>query len=163
MSIQRKRNSSSLTRGGKGLVSFFAFFIAVGFLLFQLLSSVFLAMSLSSWIGIRSIAAAFFPLSVAIYLGFFAQPKIPRRESRAPIINNFVIFLFWTMLLFGLDGSNDLVGFPLEELLYSSTLAFMVWRYKYQDSFKALLACCYGVISGSLAAIILFGINPTAL
>ncbi|RZM78654.1 hypothetical protein [Leptolyngbya iicbica] len=89
--------------------------------------------------------------------------EVPIRESRAPIINSFILFLFWTLLLLGIDQSNQLDRFPLEELLYGSTIAVMIWRYKYRDSFKALLACCYGVISGSLAAVILFGINPTAL
>lgn len=147
----------------RGIISFFVFLVAVGFLLFQLCSSVLLAFSLSSWTGFRSLAAAAFPLSVAIYLGFLARMKVPVRESRAPLINGFITFLFWTMLLLGIDDNNDLVRFPLEELLYGTTIAVMIWRYKYRDSFKALLACCYGVISGSLAAVILFGMNPAAL
>jgi len=163
MPSRLKQRSVSWQTGMRGTVSFFACVIAVGFLLYQLFSSVFLAFSLSAWIGFRSLAAAAFPLSVAIYLGFLARMKVPVRESRAPLINSFIVFMFWTMLLLGLDGNNDFVGFPLEELLYGTTIAVMIWRYKYRDSFKALLACCYGIISGSLAAVILFGINPTAL
>lgn len=163
MPSRLKQRSVNWQKGVRGTVSFFAFAIAAGFLIFQLFSSVFLAFSISSWVGFRSLAAAVFPLSVAIYLGFLARMKVPVRESRAPLINSFIIFLFWTMLLLGIDGSNAFIRFPLEELLYGITIAVMIWRYKYRDSFKALLACCYGVISGSLAAVILFGINPTAL
>lgn len=163
MPSRLKQRSVNWQKGVRGTVSFCALAIAAGFLIFQLFSSVFLAFSVSSWVGFRSLAAAVFPLSVAIYLGFLARMKVPVRESRAPLINSFIIFLFWTMLLLGIDGSNELIRFPLEELLYGTTIAVMIWRYKYRDSFKALLACCYGIISGSLAAVILFGINPTAL
>lgn len=167
MSSHHRRQSTSWTRGIRGLISFFALFLAIGILFFQLTSSVFLAFSLSSWTGFRSIAAAIFPLSISVYFAFLARPQVPKRESRAPIINNFVIFLFWSMLLFGIDGNNDgsqdLVQFPLEELLYSATLSVMILRHRYRDSFKHLLACCYGVLSGSLAAVILFGINPVRL
>jgi len=163
MPTRFKQRSVSWQKGMRGTISFFVLAIAIGFLLFQLFSSVFVAFSLSAWIGLRSLAAAIFPLSVSIYLGFLARVKIPTRESRAPLINSFIIFMFWTMLLLGLDGNNDFVSFPLEELLYGTTIAIMIWRYKYRNSFKSLLACCYGIISGSLAAVILFGINPTAL
>jgi hypothetical protein len=163
MPFSRKQRPNKLTRGIKGLISFFALFLAVGLLLFQLISSILLATNISSLAALRSAAAAIFPLTIAIYFGFLAQLKIPAQESKAPIINNFVIYLFWSMILFGLDSVNDLVQFPLEELLYSTTLAGMIWRYKQQDSFQALLACCYGVLSGALAAVILFGMNPARL
>jgi len=161
--FRRKRPYSRWTRGLRGLISYLALFVAVGFLLYQLCSSVLFALSQSGWVGIRSLAAAIFPLSVAIYLGFLARMKVPVNKSYAPIINSFVIFLLWTVLLLGIDQGNELVRFPLEELLYSTTLAVMIWRYKYRNSFKALLACCYGIISGALAAVILLGMNPIAL
>lgn len=163
MSFQRKRRSNDWTTGLKGFVSFLALFVAFGLLLYQLSSSVLFAFSQSSWLGFRSLAAAIFPLSVAVYLGFLARMQIPTRESRAPVINSFIIFMFWTMLMLGIDANNQSPRFPLEELLYSITLSVMIWRYKYRGSFKTLLACCYGIISGALAAVILFGMNPTAL
>ncbi len=151
-------------RGRAGLksgISILALIVAVGFLLYQLFSSVLLAFSESSWVGIRSLCAALFPLTIAIYLGFIARLRIPDRDSRAPLINNYIIFLFWTILLLGLDGANRLVRFPLEELLYAATISAMIWRYR--SSYRDLAACCYGVLSGLLGAIILFGINPVAL
>lgn len=161
MPFSKKHSKSTLTKNAKGVISLVALLLAIGFLLYQLFSSVLYALSQSYWIGFRSICAALFPLTVAIYLGYLASVQVPRRESRAPIINNYIVFLLWTMLLIGIDGSNDFLRFPLEELLYGTTIAVMIWRYR--SSFRSLLACCYGVISGSLAAVILLGINPAAL
>ncbi|WOD38012.1 hypothetical protein [Nodosilinea sp. E11] len=156
MQSRPRQSSSDWTKGSKGLVSFFVLFLAVGFLLYQLFSSVVFAFDYSTGSGVRSLAAALFPLTVLVYLGFIARLQVPTRESRAPIINSFVIFLFWTMLVLGIDLNNQTAYFPIEELLYSFTLASMLWRYKYRGSFKALLACCYGVLAGALAAIIIF-------
>jgi hypothetical protein len=163
MSTQQRRSSGQVSKGIKGLTGAIALLYAFGLFVFQLSASIGLAFSQSPWSGLRSLAAALFPISVVIYLGLLAQVQIPSRESRAPIINSFIVFMFWTMLILGLDGSNELVFFPLEELLYSTTLAIMIWRYQYRGRLNALLACCYGVLSGSLAALILFGVNPIAM
>ncbi|WP_155523578.1 hypothetical protein [Nodosilinea nodulosa] len=156
MQSRRRPLAGDWTRGSKGLISFFVLFLAVGFLLYQLFSSVFLAFDYSFGAGARGLAAALFPLIILVYLGFIARLQVPTRESRAPIINSFVIFLFWTMLVIGIDINKQVPYFPVEELLYSLTLASMLWRYKFRGSFKALLACCYGVLAGALAAIIIF-------
>lgn len=163
MQTRRRQTSGDWTKGSKGVISFFVLFLAVGFLLYQLFSSVLFSFSYSSGAGARSLAAALFPLTVLIYLGFIARIQIPTRESRAPIINSFIIFLFWTMLVLGIDITNDTPYFPIEELLYSLTLSAMLWRYKYRGQFKALLACCYGVLAGAMAAVIVFGINPISM
>ena len=118
----------------------FALIFAVGLLLIQLLTSISAAVSESSWLGIRSVAAALFPVSVAVYFAFLARLKLPTNRSRAPIINNFVFFVLWTLLVLSIDGSVQTISFPLEELLYSLTIAALIWRYKRQNSFKDLLA-----------------------
>jgi hypothetical protein len=161
--IQSKRSFNFPGRGFGAGFNILSVILAVGLLVIQLLSSVALAASQSYWIGIRSLAAALFPISVAVYFAFIARLQLPQNFSNAPIINNFVIFALWTMMLLGIDGSNQLNYFPLEELLYSVTIAFLIWRYKRQDSFKDLMACCYGILSGALAAIILFGWNPATM
>ncbi|HSM80761.1 MAG TPA: hypothetical protein VLS96_03695 [Nodosilinea sp.] len=163
MQTRRDRPTRSWTRGKQGIASFFVMFSAVGFLLYQLMAKVLFAFAESPSIGIRSLAAALFPILVLVYLGFIARLQMPVRESRSPIINNFIVFLFWTMLVLGIDASIQLVNLPVQELLYSFTLAAMLWRYRYQDSFKSLIACSYGVLAGALAAIIIFGLNPIAM
>jgi hypothetical protein len=163
MQTRRRQPSNDWTKGSRGIVSFFVLFLAVGFLIYQLFSSVLFAMGYSSGAGARSLAAALFPLTVLIYLGFIARIQIPTRESRAPIINSFIVFLLWTMLVLGVDITNETAYFPIEELLYSLTLAAMLWRYKYRGQFKALVACCYGVLAGAMAAVIVFGVNPAAM
>ncbi|MEA5452476.1 hypothetical protein VB780_28140 [Leptolyngbya sp. CCNP1308] len=163
MQTRRRQPSNDWTKGSRGIISFFVLFLAVGFLLYQLFTSVLFALSYSSGAGARSLAAALFPLTVLIYLGFIARLQIPTRESRAPVINSFIIFLFWTMLVLGIDITNETAYFPIEELLYSLTLSAMLWRYKYRGQFQALIACCYGVLAGALAAVIVFGMNPVAM
>jgi hypothetical protein len=163
MAINRDKRSRPVIHGFTGGIHLFALFLAVGLLLFQMVSSIFSAMTLSPLAAIRSMAAAGLPISVAAYFSFLARVQMPTHRSRAPIVNNYVLFGLWTLLLLGIDGSNEYVYFPLEELLYSLTIAFLIWRYKRQDSFKDLLACCYGILSGALASVILFGWNPTTM
>lgn len=163
MAINRKQRSEPMMHGFRGAIHIAALVAAVGLLLFQLASSIIMAMYDSYWVGTRSLAAAAFPIAVALYFAVLARVQLPKNPSRAPVINNYVVFLLWTLFVLGLDGNNDLTEFPLEELLYSLTIAFMIWRYKRQDSFRDLMACSYGILSGSLAAIILFGWNPTTM
>jgi hypothetical protein len=154
---RRKRPVESMTRGTKGLISYFVMFFAIGFLLLQLFSRIVWTFGDSPEAGFRSIAAAVLPLMISAYFGFIARPRMPVRDSRAPIINNFVIFLLWTVVIIGIDRSTGVAVFPLAELLYSVTLAAMLWRYRYLDSLKSLIAACYGILAGALAAIIIFG------
>ena len=163
MPTRQRRKSSRTMNTLRGGIHIFALVLAVGLLLYQLFSSVALALNQSYWVGMRSLAAAAFPILIAVYFAFLANLKVPSNSSQAPIINNYVLFLLWTMLLFGIDGYSQLRQFPLEEILYSLTIAFMIWRYKRQESLKDLMACGYGILTGSLASVILFGWNPTAL
>lgn len=160
MPTTRKRRHDKWLRGSRGFTSILVLTFAAGLFLFQLGSSIILAFSISQWAGIRSVAAASFPLSVAVYFAFIAKISIPVNASRAPVINNFVLFLLWTLMLFWIDSNINFERFPLEELMYSLTLAFMIWRYKRQESIIDLVACCHGILSGTLAALIFFGWNP---
>lgn len=163
--MQTRRNPppGNLTRGSQGIASFFVLFLAVGFLIYQLFSAVLFTFSDSPGAGIRSLAAALLPLLILVYLGFIARLQLPVRESRSPVINNFIVFLLWTILVLGIDASVDLSNVPVEELLYSCTLAAMLWRFRYRDSLKSLIACSYGVLAGALAAVIIFGIDTIVM
>ncbi|MEM6837845.1 MAG: hypothetical protein AAF609_13420 [Cyanobacteria bacterium P01_C01_bin.120] len=161
--IVRRKQRDRWLRGPQALVSVVVLCLAMGLILYQMVSSILLAFLQSELAGIRSVAAAAFPIIVAIYLSFVARLKLPVNHAKAPVINNFIIFIFWTLMVFWLDSNIRFVSFPLEELIYSSTLAFMIWRFKRQESIVDLLACCYGIVSGSLAALIFFGWNPFAM
>lgn len=104
MAIQPQPCSKPIMRGFRGGAHILAACLAIGLLLFQLASSVISAFDQSYWIGIRSLAAALFPISVALYFGFLIHIRLPENRSRAPVINNYVIFVLWTLILFGLDG-----------------------------------------------------------
>jgi hypothetical protein len=163
MATRQEKRSRLQLRGAQGIFHVFVITLAVGLLLFQLFSSVVVAFSESYWVGSRSLAAAIFPISVAVYIHFLARPQVPVNASYAPVINNYVIFLLWTVLIIGIDSSYDFIAFPVQELAYACTLALMIARYKRQESVKDLLACCYGILSGALAAVVIFGWNPFML
>lgn len=159
MQYRRKKIPGASTKGLKGVLSFFVIFLAVGFLLYQLFSTVLFTFGASSAFGFRSLAAALFPLIVSVYLGFVAQLQVPTRESRAPVINSFITFLFWIMIVLGIDMGVQIVEFPIEELLYSLTIAALLWRYRNRSSFGSFIACCYGILAGTLASVVIFGMN----
>lgn len=159
MQYRRKKMPEAPTKGLKGILSFFVIFLAIGFLLYQLFSTVLFAFGASPVLGLRSLAAALFPLIVAAYLGFVAQLQIPTRESRAPVINSFVTFLFWIMIVLGIDTGMEIIEFPIEESLYSLTVAALIWRYRNRSSFSSFVACCYGILAGISASIVIFGTN----
>ncbi len=110
-----------------------------------------------TWYGLRSLAASILPLLITIYIGWLVGLQVPINSSQAPKINNFIIFTLWTTLILGVSEYIAYLEFPLAEFLYSLTLAALILRYKRHSSFKALVACCYGIICGSLGALVLFG------
>lgn len=131
--------------------------IAIGYFVFVLSFTVLANFSEGVGLGLRSLAAAALPLLLAFYLGFLSRVKVPTNRSRAPLINNFILFIFWTALIMGLIRTIETGEFPLLELLYSLTLAAVVWRYRQSASFSALAACSYGIICGGLFFTVVFG------
>lgn len=131
--------------------------LALVFLLTNLLGPIILSFSYGIGVGLRSLAAGVLPILVAVYVGFLINLKVPTNDSRSPIINNFVIFTLWTLMIIGLDQSYEMAGVPVKELLYSLTLATLIWRYKQRNSFETLVSCCYGIVCGWLTALVLFG------
>ncbi|PSN17059.1 hypothetical protein C7271_19710 [filamentous cyanobacterium CCP5] len=131
--------------------------VAVAYLVFVLTVAVLSGFSNGVGIGLRSLAAALLPPLVAIYLGFLSGVKFPINRSRSPRINNFVLFTLWTLLIMGLVGIVNPLGFPLLELLYALTLAAMIWRFKQGGAFAALAACAYGILCGGLLFTAIFG------
>lgn len=131
--------------------------VALGLLGYHLLTAIAAGFAQGSWVGVRSLAASIFPLLVAIYVRFLVSVRLSTNASRAPVINNFIVFTLWMMVLLGLDRIFVFQPFPLEEFLYSLTLAAMLWRFKGWGSLDTLVACSYGIVCGSLGALIVFG------
>ncbi|WP_206756515.1 hypothetical protein [Pseudanabaena sp. FACHB-2040] len=131
--------------------------LALAFLLTNLIGPILVSFANDFGLGLRSLAAGILPILIAVYVGFLLNLKVPANESRSPAINNFVIFTLWTLLIIGLERTYDFVGLPFRELLFSLTLATLIWRYKRRNSFEALVSCCYGIVCGWLAALVLFG------
>lgn len=131
--------------------------LAISYLVFVLTVAVLENFSNGIGLGLRSLAAAILPPLIVFYLGFLSQVKLPSNSSRAPLINNFVLLTLWTLLIMGLVAVVESFSFPLLELLYSMTLAGMIWRYKHGRTFASLAACAYGILCGSLLFTIIFG------
>lgn len=148
-----KKGSNNFRQG----IDILAIIIGVGLILGYLIVTITYAFYDGAWPGLRSLAASILPLLVTVYLGFLIRLQLPTRESQAPKVNNFIMFILWTMLILGLADYLAFSRFPLAELLYSLTLAALVMRYQRHKSLKDLAACCYGIICGCLGALILFG------
>jgi hypothetical protein len=131
--------------------------LALGFLLANLFIAILLSFNVSFSFGLRSLAAAVLPILVTVYVGFLSNLKVPVNDSFSPAINNFVIFTLWTLLVIGVTQSYEVSNLPVRELLYSLTIAALIWRYKRRNSFEGLASCCYGVVCGWLTALVLFG------
>lgn len=130
---------------------------ALGLLLVHLWLNAVAAFYDGFWIGVRSIAAAIFPMLITVYIGLLVQVRVPTNASRAPKINNFVIFTLWTMLVLGIDQYVAFLQFPLSELLYSVTLAGLILSYQRRRSLASVVACCYGILCGWLGSLVFFG------
>ncbi|MDA0672958.1 MAG: hypothetical protein O3C67_04520 [Cyanobacteria bacterium] len=151
------RPDPSHARNRRRAINAIVLLIALGLLLSNLGGAIAASFQQGVGPGIRSLAAAGVPLLAAFYVGYINRLKVPANHRGAPVVNSFVMFTLWTLLLFWVDGQIDLPAFPLQELLYSCTLAFMVWRYQRPRALRTLAACGYGVIVGWLGTLILFG------
>lgn len=156
-SRQRQSSSPSVPTSLRRALNYITVTLALALLLSNLIGPILVSFVNDSVLGLRSLAAGILPILAAVYVGFLLNLKIPANDSRAPAVNNFVIFTLWTLLLIGLDETYDFSGVPLKELLYSVTLATLIWRYKRRNSFETLVSCCYGIVCGWLAALVLFG------
>lgn len=155
--IRYQSPKAARSRPSRQVFHTIATIIAVGYLVLVLTVAILSSFAEGLGLGVRSLAAAIVPLLIIFYLGFLSGVEFPANRSRSPLINNFVLFSLWTLLVMSLVAAANAVWFPLLELLYSLTLAGMIWRFKQGAAFSHLAACSYGVICGSLLFTVVFG------
>jgi hypothetical protein len=162
MPSQSSDSTAARSRNLRRTINAVALVLGLALLIGNLWGAINDSFARSALAGWRSVAAALVPLLIAFYGGYMTRLKVPSNRSEAPVVNNFVVFALWTLMLFWLDARINFVAFPFQALLYAGTLAFMAWRYNRPYPFRTLAACGYGVIVGWLGTLILFGVAAIA-
>ena len=135
------------------------FTIALASIVGLLVGAVIQAFAISPEVGIRSFAAAALPPIIIAYSSFFS-PSAKRLPERVLEVNLFVIALIWMVLLLILVNTLSVRfnnSLPLGEFLISLTLSVMIYSIK-RFSFKSRLSCSYGILSGFLVHLLIFGL-----
>lgn len=132
--------------------------IAIATIVGLLLSTVIQAFSVNLETGLRSLAAAALPPIIITYSNFFSRSvKLPEQVLE---VNLYAIALIWILLLLTLVNFITLrfnYSLPLGEFLISLTLSALFYFTKRLSS-KSLLSCSYGILSGFLVHLLIFGI-----
>lgn len=124
-----------------------------------LISAIVEAFSVGLEAGLRSLAAAALPPIVLTYSNFFAG-RSTRSADRVLEVNLFTIGLVWILMLLVLI---NFVAFqfshtiPLGEFVISLTLSVLTLLNN-RLSTRSLLSCSYGILSGFLLHLLIFGL-----
>ena len=123
-----------------------------------LLSQTIKAFAMNGELGIRSLATAALPPIVVAYFAFFSRGVKPAQRSSE--ISYFLVFAGWIMLLLmfiNFEGVTYNLGMLLGQFALSTTLSIWILLAR-SLSFRAVLSSSYGILSGFLLYILLFGI-----
>jgi hypothetical protein len=148
-------------RGNRPLIyalNWFVIVIAYAVMIGLLLSVIAQAFIASPETGLKSIAAAALPPIVLTYSNFFSRAT--RVSGQVVEINLFVIAILWIvllLLLLNLFAVRFGPTVPLSELVISLTLSGMFY-YNRWISRPSLLSCAYGMLSGFLIYLLIFGL-----
>jgi hypothetical protein len=130
-----------------------------------LLNLIIQAFSLNAETGVRSLAATVLPLLVTGYISFSNRsPDKPKNVLRLPhgMLNiiPFVLSAIWMIFLMLFTRYTVLYfnrSVPLGEVALSITLSLFILVAD-QIPFKSLVGCAYGIISGLLIYVLIFGL-----
>jgi hypothetical protein len=133
-------------------------FLSLSVLIAFLVSMMVNAFSAGLQQGVQSLAATLLPPLSISYIVVFTE-LFEGRNVRVPQFSLYFVSTIWMLIL--LLVMQDLVeevtwlASPTMELLFSITLASLIWIYR-GLSYRALRACCYGIVSGVLMYLISF-------
>jgi len=109
------------------------------------------AFQVSLSMGIRSLCASALPLVTVTYLTFFVHRFDLARSNYVPRINVYILSMLWSLVLFSLFAntydSEQLLSFPVLELLFTATLIVFILMYQGLQ-YATALAASYGLVSG---------------
>jgi uncharacterized membrane protein len=132
---------------------------AIGTIIGLLLSAIVSAFAVGPETGLRSLAAAALPPIVLTYSNFFSPRRSAQSSQRVLEVNLFAIALIWILLLlilvdFVTRQFNHTI--PLGEFVISLTLSALISAMRI-FSMRSLLSCSYGILSGFLLYLLIFG------
>lgn len=133
-----------------------ALICSIIFLLSSLIYLVVDAFSQSLWFGIRSLAGCILPAVVLYYLNVFTPIFNIKNNNRN--VNLFVVYGLWTLFILVLGSAWDFNPIPLFEVFFSFTLTSLFFRIKKHAEKQKLASSCYGVLTGLLVYISIFGL-----
>ncbi|NJP09329.1 MAG: hypothetical protein HC866_07435 [Leptolyngbyaceae cyanobacterium RU_5_1] len=115
------------------------------------------AFSLGEEAGIRSLAATILPFTAITYIIFFSRSYRPTNKIPDGIL--YFLFTFWTTALFALSNFLFSRRIPVHvgEFTISLTICLLIFIFKHYP-LRSLFSCSYGVVSGFLLYIFLFGL-----
>jgi ABC-type multidrug transport system fused ATPase/permease subunit len=157
---ETRRKSKPLTYAWNRLVSATSIAIIIGLLL----SLINRAFAISGEAGLRSLAAAALPPLVITYITFFNRSpgsRSPKETNKVTDVNLYFVSAIWTIVLLiftNFVNSYFNYSIPLGEIAISITLSVLVF-FSRNLSAKSFLSCSYGIVSGFLVHILLFGLQ----
>jgi hypothetical protein len=134
--------------------------LARAILALLLLNFIVQAFNMSWELGAKSIAATALPIFFVAYVAFTCSPRSSRPSSnQIPSPSFYLLSGVWLIVVLVLTRyayfySNRQM--PFGEIALSATLSIYIAATE-KLSFKALVACAYGIISGMLIYILIFG------
>jgi hypothetical protein len=154
--VQARQKSKDTSRDSYiKILSWIAIICALVFLFGSLVYLISEAFYQGFKFGIRSILACILPGVVLAYVTSYTpllQSKVHNRN-----FNLFIVYALWTVFVLTLWFSLDTRGLPLIEVLQSLTLSSILKRTGKNYKDQKLVSCCYGVLSGLLGYICIFG------
>jgi len=129
--------------------------LTITFLLGSLIYLVLDSFSQGLNLGFRSLAACILPLATIFFVSSFTQ--IFQTKSYNRNFNLFVINALWTLFILSLWSAWEFKVIPLIEVLLSFMLASIFRRMGKNHKSQKLAARCYGVLTGLLGYICIFG------
>lgn len=155
INIENTRRNRPLVYAANRFLTITAIAAVIGLLVSAIIQS--FAVGLDA--GFRSLAAAALPPIILTYSSFFSQSVKPPSDSVLEV-NLFAIALLWILILLTLINFITLRfdhTIPLGEFLISLTLSTLFYLMKRLSS-KSLLSCSYGILSGFLMHLLIFGL-----
>jgi hypothetical protein len=139
-------------------LNWFVVVIAYAAMVGLLLSAIAQAFIVSPEAGLKSIAAAALPPIILTYSNFFS--RLAKRPEQAVEINLFLIAVLWIIMLLlfvNLITARFGYGVPLSELAISLTLSGLFYFNRWVSR-PSMLSCAYGILSGFLVYLLIFGL-----